>query len=366
MFDYKENDIFGCLADIGWITGHSYVVYGALCNGATTVLFESTPIYPDAGRYWETVQRLRINQIYLAPTSIRLLIKYGAEYVEKYDRSSLKTLGSVGEPINKEAWYWYFEVVGEKRCKIADTWWQTETGGHCITPLPSDHNAELKPTKAMRAFFGIEPQLVDDAGNDLDKRNSEGKLCIKRPWPGMARTIYGDHKRFIDTYLKPYPGYYFTGDGADTDNEGFFRITGRVDDVMNVSGHRIGTAEIENALTEDSYIAEAAVVSYPHEIYGEGIYAYIVLKDDVKIEDNELIVKLKALVKSKIAHYAVPHRFLIVSNLPKTRSGKIMRRILRKIGENDTEHLGDISTLADPSVVSEIIESQQFKRRLYQ
>jgi acetyl-CoA synthetase len=250
VFDYKaeKDDIFGCLADIGWITGHSYVVYGPLCNGGTTVLFESSPIHPDAGRYWETVERLKITQIYIAPTSIRLLIKYGSEWVTKYDRSSLKVLGSVGEPINSEAWIWYYETVGDKKCKIADTWWQTETGGHCITPLPSNQTDELKPCKAMRAFLGIQACLVDDEGKELDNKNSTGKLCIKKPWPGMARTIYGDHARFLETYLKPFPGFYFTGDGAELDSDGHFRITGRVDDVINVSGHRIGTAEIENAL----------------------------------------------------------------------------------------------------------------------
>lgn len=358
VFDYDSNDIFGCLADVGWITGHTYVVYGPLCNGGTTVLFESSPVYPDPGRYWETVQRLKINQLYLAPTAIRLLLRYDNEFVTKYDRSSLKRLGSVGEPINNEAWHWYNELVGEKRCKIADTWWQTETGGNCITPVPANNDSVIKPSMAMRAFFGIIPALLNEkTGELLEKTNSQGVLCIQKPWPGMARTIYGDHERFLNTYMRPYPGYYFSGDGALTDGDGYFQITGRVDDVMNVSGHRIGTAEIEDALNEHVHVAESAVVSYPHDIFGEGIYAYITLKQHAdSTADGMLIPELKALVKKKIAHYAIPHRFLLTSDLPKTRSGKIMRRVLRKIASDEVDQLGDISTLGNPTIVQEIIK----------
>lgn len=362
VFNYQEGDIFGCLADIGWITGHSYVVYGPLSVGGTTVLFESSPIYPDAGRYWQTVERLKISQLYVAPTALRLLIKYGNEWVKKYDRSSLKCLGSVGEPLNTEAWSWYHDIVGEGKCRIADTWWQTETGGHCITPLPCAKDAhKFKPGKAMRPFFGIQPVLVDENGNELDSKSSEGILCIKKPWPGMARTIYDDHDRFLETYLKPFPGYYFTGDGASVDEDGHYQITGRIDDVLNVSGHRVGTAEIESYLTENKAVAEAAVVAYPHELYGDGIYAYICLKQDVSVDEKTLINELKSLIKSKIAAHAVPHKFLITPHLPKTRSGKIMRRILRKIASNLPEELGDISTLAEPHVVDEIIELHKSK-----
>lgn len=361
VFGYDSNDVFGCLADVGWITGHTYVVYGPLCNGGTSVLFESSPIYPNPGRYWETVQRLKINQLYLAPTAIRLLLKYEDEFVTKYDKSSLKCLGSVGEPINNEAWEWYHKLVGESRCKIADTWWQTETGGNCITPIPAHSDASIKPSMAMRPFFGIVPVLLDEkTGLLLEPKNSQGVLCIKKTWPGMARTIYGDHERFLNTYFRPYPGHYFSGDGALTDDEGYFQITGRVDDVINVSGHRIGTAEIEDALNEHVQVAESAVVSYPHDIFGEGIIAYITLKENVETND-ELEKELKALVKQKIAHYAIPHRFLISSDLPKTRSGKIMRRILRKIASSDFDQLGDISTLANPNIVEHIIASYKTK-----
>lgn len=360
VFNYESNDVFGCLADVGWITGHTYVVYGPLCNGGTTVLFESSPIYPNPGRYWETVQRLKINQLYIAPTAIRLLIKYDDEWVTKYDRSSLKTLGTVGEPINHEAWVWYHEMVGEKRCKIADTWWQTETGGNCITPLPASKNSVIKPSMAMRPFFGIVPAILEEkTGLLLDKSNSQGVLCISKPWPGMARTIYGDHERFLNTYMRPYPGYYFSGDGAQTDEEGYYQITGRVDDVMNVSGHRIGTAEIEDAMNEHAIVAESAVVSYPHDIFGEGIYAYITLKETKMEDEAKLIAELKMLVKQKIAHYAIPHRFLLTSDLPKTRSGKIMRRVLRKIASNNFDELGDISTLGNPLVVEDIIKKHK-------
>lgn len=360
VFGYEQNDVFGCLADVGWITGHTYVVYGPLCNGGTSVLFESSPIYPDPGRYWETVQRLKINQLYLAPTAIRLLLKYDDSYVTKYDRSSLKRLGTVGEPINSEAWHWYYELVGEKRCKIADTWFQTETGGNAITPVPANQDSVIKPMMAMRGFFGIIPKLLDEkTGLVLDSKNSQGVLCIQKPWPGIARTIYGDHERFLNTYMRPYPGYYFSGDGAITDADGFIQITGRVDDVMNVSGHRIGTAEIEDAMNEHVSVAESAVVSYPHDIFGEGIYAYVILKENVDVDELKLIAQLKSTVKQKIAHYAIPHCFLITNDLPKTRSGKIMRRILRKIASNNFDELGDISTLANPLIVEDIIKKHK-------
>ncbi|CAF0937496.1 unnamed protein product [Brachionus calyciflorus] len=357
VFNYDcEKDVFGCLADIGWITGHSYVVYGTLCNGGTTVLFESTPTYPDPSRYWQTVERLKINQLYLAPTAIRLLIKHGDEWLKKHDKSSLKCLGSVGEPINVEAWNWFYEKVGEKRCKIADTWWQTETGAHCITPLPCGSNDILKPGMAMRPFFGIQLALMDQNGNESDTKHIEGMLCIKKPWPSMAMTVFGDDQRFKETYLKPYRGYFFTGDGAFFDNDGHIKITGRVDDVMNVSGHRIGTAEIENILSEHPDVAESAVVGVPHELTGEAVFAYIVLKETQKSE-QEIFKQLKNLVKKKIASHAIPNTILVTPNLPKTRSGKIMRRILRKIASNQIEDLGDLSTISESNVIEEIIQS---------
>ncbi|XP_028676851.1 acetyl-coenzyme A synthetase 2-like, mitochondrial [Erpetoichthys calabaricus] len=357
VFDYNQGDVFGCVADIGWITGHSYVVYGPLCNGATTVLFESTPVYPDPGRYWEMVQRLQINQFYGAPTAIRLLLKYGDSWVKKYDRSSLRTLGSVGEPINNEAWEWYYNVVGEGRCKLVDTWWQTETGGICISPRPSEEEAEIIPCMAMRPFFGIDPVLMDDRGNLVMGNNVSGALCISQPWPGMARTIYGDHERFIDAYFKPFPGYYFTGDGAYRSNEGYYQITGRMDDVINISGHRLGTAEIEDALDEHPDVPETAVIGFPHDIKGEAAFAFIVLKDNIKHTEQEIIAELKRTVASKIAKYAVPDHILIVKRLPKTRSGKIMRRVLRKIATNDITGFGDTTTLDDPGVITEIVEA---------
>ncbi|KAM4694027.1 acetyl-coenzyme A synthetase 2-like, mitochondrial [Discoglossus pictus] len=357
VFDYKQGDVYACVADIGWITGHSYVVYGPLCNGATTVLFESTPVYPDPGRYWETVERLKVNQFYGAPTAIRLLLKYGDEWVKKYDRSSLKTLGSVGEPINHEAWEWFHNVVGEKRCTLVDTWWQTETGGICITPRPSEEDAEVIPAMAMRPFFGIQPELLDDKGQIKEGGDVSGALCIAQPWPGMARTIYGDHQRFIDAYFKTYPGYYFTGDGAYRSKEGYYQITGRMDDVINISGHRLGTAEIEDAMDEHPEVPETAVIGYPHDIKGEGAFAFVVLKDDCKIPEKSVNEELKTIVATKIAKYAVPDHILFVKRLPKTRSGKIMRRVLRKIATDKTDELGDITTLEDPSVITEILDS---------
>ncbi|KAM8946325.1 acetyl-coenzyme A synthetase 2-like, mitochondrial [Pelodytes ibericus] len=357
VFDYKQGDVFGCVADIGWITGHSYVVYGPLSNGATTVLFESTPIYPDPGRYWETVERLKINQFYGAPTAIRLLLKYGDEWVKKYDRSSLKMLGSVGEPINHEAWEWFHDVVGEKRCTLVDTWWQTETGGICITPRPSEQDAEVIPAMAMRPFFGIKPVLLNDNGKVIYGGDVSGALCIAQPWPGMARTIYGDHQRFYDAYFKSYPGYYFTGDGAYRSSEGYYQITGRMDDVINISGHRLGTAEIEDALDEHPCVPETAVIGFPHDIKGEAAFAFVVLKENLDVNEQAVKEELKIIVATKIAKYAIPDHILMVKRLPKTRSGKIMRRVLRKIATDQTDDLGDITTLEDPSIITEILEA---------
>ncbi|NXB39603.1 ACS2L synthetase, partial [Eulacestoma nigropectus] len=358
VFDYQQGDVFGCVADIGWITGHSYVVYGPLCNGATSVLFESTPVYPDPGRYWEVVQRLKINQFYGAPTAIRLLLNYGEEWVKKYDRSSLKVLGSVGEPINKEAWQWFYQVVGEGRCTLVDTWWQTETGGICIAPRPSEEKAEIIPAMAMRPFFGIVPVLMDENGEVIEGNDVSGALCIAQPWPGMARTIYGDHQRFIDAYFKAYPGYYFTGDGAYRSQKGYYQITGRMDDVINISGHRLGTAEIEDAMADHPEVPETAVVGYPHRIKGEGAFAFIVLKEQTARVDH-IKEELKTIVASKIAKYAVPDHILVVKRLPKTRSGKIMRRLLRKVVTEQSSNMGDVTTLDDPSVVKEILDAYQ-------
>uniref|UniRef100_A0A452IJZ1 Acetyl-coenzyme A synthetase n=1 Tax=Gopherus agassizii TaxID=38772 RepID=A0A452IJZ1_9SAUR len=358
VFDYQQGDVFGCVADIGWITGHSYVVYGPLCNGGTSVLFESTPLYPDPGRYWETVQRLKINQFYGAPTAVRLLLKYGDKWVKKYDRSSLKTLGSVGEPINHEAWQWFYNVVGDSRCTLVDTWWQTETGGICIAPRPSEEGADVIPAMAMRPFFGIIPALMDENGRVIEGNDVSGALCIAQPWPGLARTIYGDHQRFIDTYFKMYPGYYFTGDGAYRSSEGYYQITGRMDDVINISGHRLGTAEIEDAMDEHPAVPETAVIGYPHEIKGEGAFAFIVLKEDTA-HTERVKEELRSIVASKIAKYAVPDHVLVVKRLPKTRSGKIMRRVLKKIVTDQCNDLGDVTTLDDPSIVTEILDAYQ-------
>uniref|UniRef100_A0A914XPJ1 acetate--CoA ligase n=1 Tax=Plectus sambesii TaxID=2011161 RepID=A0A914XPJ1_9BILA len=311
VFDIKPGDVFGCVADVGWITGHTYAVYGPLCNGVTSVLFESVPTYPDPGRYWETVQRLKMNQFYGAPTAIRTLIKFGDEWPKKYEMSSLRTLGSVGEPINHEAWEWYHDVVGKGRCSLVDTWWQTETGGIMIAPGPADPGAEVKPAIAQRPFLGQEPVLMDGKGNAMkDARNAEGALCLARAWPGIARTIHGDHQRYVDTYFKQYPGFYFTGDGAHVFADGYFAITGRMDDVINVSGHRLGTAEIEDVLDEHHDVAESAVVPFPHAIKGEGIFAFVDIKDECEDRHEEIIASLKQTVKSSIASYAVPDYFL--------------------------------------------------------
>ncbi|XP_059976474.1 acetyl-coenzyme A synthetase 2-like, mitochondrial isoform X1 [Mesoplodon densirostris] len=358
VFDYRPGDVFGCVADIGWITGHSYVVYGPLCNGATSVLFESTPVYPDAGRYWEMVQRLKINQFYGAPTAFRLLLKFEDSWVKKYDRSSLRTLGSVGEPINHEAWEWLHRVVGDSRCTLVDTWWQTETGGICISPRPSEEEAEILPCMAMRPLFGIVPVLMDEKGNVLEGGDVSGALCLSQAWPGMARTIFGDHQRFMDAYFEAYPGYYFTGDGAYRTEDGYYQITGRMDDVINISGHRLGTAEIEDAMADHPAVPETAVIGYPHDIKGEAAFAFIVLKDDAG--DADMVVKeLRSVVASKIAKYAVPDQVLVVKRLPKTRSGKVMRRLLRKIVTGRAQDLGDTTTLEDPAVITEILSAYQ-------
>ncbi|XP_062864065.1 acetyl-coenzyme A synthetase 2-like, mitochondrial [Trichomycterus rosablanca] len=364
VFDYSAGDVFGCVADIGWITGHSYVVYGPLANGATSVLFESTPVYPDPGRYWETVQRLRINQFYTAPTAIRLLLKYEESWVKRYDRSSLKTLASVGEPINNEAWEWFYHVVGEGRCPLVDTWWQTETGGVCIAPRPAEEGAEIRPAMAMRPFYGIQPALMNEKGQILPGGGVSGALCVGQPWPGMARSIFGDHQRFVDAYFKPYPGYYFTGDGAHRTEEGYYQITGRMDDVINISGHRLGTAEVEDALDEHPDVPESAVVGVSHELKGEVPFAFVVLKESAEENQEDVLKELGQLVATKIAKYAVPDHFLVVKRLPKTRSGKIMRRILRKVAMEKADGLGDTSTLDDPAVVSEIVQAyQRYKSR---
>ncbi len=354
VFQYNDGDIYWCTADIGWVTGHSYIVYGPLLAGATSIMFEGVPTWPDAGRFWEIVEKYKVNQFYTAPTAIRALVAQGNEWVTKHDLSSLKVLGTVGEPINEEAWRWYHDVVGGGRCPIVDTWWQTETGGIMITPL-----AGITPTKPSFATLplpGIQPVLVDNEGNLLKGNSVEGNLCIKFPWPGMLRTTYGDHQRCYQTYFSTYKGLYFTGDGAKRDEEGYYRIMGRVDDVINVSGHRIGTAEVEDAINQHPKVNESAVVGYPHEIKGQGIYAYVTC-DELSDKEMETIEKeIRDTVNKIIGPIAKPDMIQIVSGLPKTRSGKIMRRILRKIGEGDATNLGDTSTLLDPGVVEEIIE----------
>ena len=352
VFDYHDGDIYWCTADIGWVTGHSYIIYGPLCNGATTLMFEGVPTYPEADRFWRIVDKHRVNIFYTAPTAIRALMAQGDDFVKRTDRSSLRILGSVGEPINPEAWEWYYHVVGDGRCPIVDTWWQTETGGILITPLPGA--IPLKPGSATLPFFGVEPVILDNSGNVLEGE-TEGILVIGRPWPGQARTVYGDHNRFVDTYFKNFPGYYFTGDGARRDQDGFYWITGRVDDVINVSGHRMGTAEVESALVLHPDVAEAAVVGYPHPIKGQGIYAYVTLNVGVSPSET-LRQELIELVRNEIGPIAHPDIIQWAPGLPKTRSGKIMRRILRKVAANEITSLGDTSTLADPSVVDDIID----------
>ena len=355
IFNYKKGDIYWCTADVGWVTGHSYIVYGPLANGATTVIFEGVPTYPDASRFWQVCEKHKVNIFYTAPTALRALMQAGDEFVKKADLSSLKTLGTVGEPINPKVWQWYFDVVGKGKCPIIDTWWQTETGGIMISPIAGA--TTLKAGSATLPFFGVQPELVDEKGNVL-KGENKGYLCIKDSWPGQMRSVYGDHQRFIDTYFSDFEGKYFTGDGCRRDEDGYYWITGRVDDVINVSGHRIGTAEVESALVSNKYVAESAVVGFPHDIKGQGIYAYVTLMSGV--EDNEeLKEELKLCVKHEIGSIASPDHIHFTPSLPKTRSGKIMRRILRKIANCDYEELGDISTLADPSVVDNIIKNQK-------
>ena len=358
VFDLHEDDVYFCAADIGWITGHSYIVYGPLANGATTVMFESVPLYPDAGRYWQVVDDLKATIFYTAPTALRAIAREGDAWVKKHSRKSLRILGTVGEPINPEVWRWYHEVVGESRCAVVDTWWQTETGGILITPLPGA--TPTKPGSATLPLFGIEPVLVDNEGNELEGNGVSGNLCLKRSWPGQARTIFGDHARFRETYFSRFPGLYFTGDGCRRDEDGYYWITGRVDDVLNVSGHRLGTAEVESALVGHPAVAEAAVIGFPHEIKGEGIYAYVIVNPDFEnAPQSELIGALKQEVRRAIGAIAVPDRIQIVPGLPKTRSGKIMRRILRKVAAGLYSELGDVTTLADPSVVERIVEDHK-------
>ncbi len=360
VFDWHEGDVHFCAADIGWITGHSYIVYGPLCNGATTVMFESTPVYPDAGRYWQVVDDLRATIFYTAPTALRAIAKAGDEYVRRAQRTSLRVLGSVGEPINPEIWEWYHRVVGEGRCAVVDTWWQTETGGILITPLPGA--IDPKPGSATLPYFGVQPVLVDDQGRELEGGGVRGNLCLRGTWPGQARTVLGDHARFRETYYSQYPGLYFTGDGCLRDDDGYYWITGRVDDVLNVSGHRLGTAEIESALVGHDLVAEAAVVGYPHEIKGSGIQAFVLLRAGAVVDDEDQVIgALRDQVRREIGPFAAPDRVLLVPGLPKTRSGKIMRRILRRIAEGHADGFGDLTTLADPSVVDQILVQQRAK-----
>ena len=355
VFDYKDGEVYWCTADVGWVTGHTYILYGPLANGAKTLMFEGVPNYPDFGRFWQVCDKHNVSIFYTAPTAIRMLMGAGEEYVTKHQRSSLRLLGTVGEPINPEAWEWYHRVVGDGRCPIVDTWWQTETGAHMIANLPGA--VDMKPGSATRPFFGVQPLLVDDKGNEITETPAEGNLCIRHPWPSMMRTLWGDHKRFLETYFSIYPGLYFTGDGARRDADGYYWITGRVDDVLNVSGHRLGTAEIESALVLHPKVAEAAVVGYPHDITGQGIYAYVTLMSGEQ-GSEELAKELVKLVRDEIGPIAKINLLQFAPGLPKTRSGKIMRRILRKIAANELENLGDTSTLADPDVVNVLIDSR--------
>jgi len=355
IFDYHDGDIYWCTADLGWVTGHTYILYGPLCNGATSVMFEGVPNYPTYSRFWQVVEKYKVNIFYTAPTAIRAIAKEGDEFVKKCDISSLQTLGTVGEPINPEAWNWYFNVIGRGECPIVDTWWQTETGGILITPLPGA--IEIKPGMATLPFFGVQPVLVDDEGKEFKDTEASGALCIKVPWPGIMRGVYGDPKRFQETYFEQFPGYYVTGDGCRRDKDGYYQITGRIDDVINVSGHRMGTAEVESALVAHKAVAEAAVVGMPHDIKGQGIYAYVTLKTGVEKTDA-LKKELIAHVRTVIGPIATPDKIQWADGLPKTRSGKIMRRILKKVAANDLGNLGDTSTLADPSVVDDIVKNR--------
>ena len=358
VFDYKEGEIYWCTADVGWVTGHSYIVYGPLTNGATSLMFEGIPTYPDAGRFWDVCDKHNVSIFYTAPTAIRMLMGQGDKFVERAKLSNLRLLGTVGEPINPEAWEWYYRVVGRNKCPIVDTWWQTETGAHMLTPLPGA--TPLKPGSATTPFFGVQPCLLDEKGMEIDGNPAEGILCIKFPWPSIMRTVYNNHPRFIETYFAMYPGYYFTGDGARRDEDGYYWITGRVDDVLNVSGHRLGTAEIESALVLHPSVAEAAVVGYPHELTGQGIYAYVTLMTGVE-GTEELKKELGDLVRKEIGPIAKINLLQFAPGLPKTRSGKIMRRILRKIAANELDSLGDTSTLADPTVVESLVDNRENK-----
>ena len=353
-FDYQEGDIYWCTADVGWVTGHSYIVYGPLANGATTLMFEGIPTYPDASRFWQVIDKHQVNTFYTAPTAIRSLMGAGNEFVEKTDRSSLRILGTVGEPINPEAWEWYYRTVGQSRCPVVDTWWQTETGGHMILPLP--YATALKPGSASKPFFGIEPQVVNEKG-DILEGEAEGILVLARSWPGQMRTLYNNHERFMEAYFSTFPGKYFAGDGVKRDSDGYYWITGRVDDVLNISGHRLGTAEIESALVLHESVSEAAVVGYPHDIKGQGVYAYVSMMNGIEPTD-ELKTELVKLVRREIGPIASVDKIQFAPGLPKTRSGKIMRRILRKIAENDYDNLGDTSTLAEPEVVEDLIKNR--------
>ena len=353
IFQYQENDVYWCTADIGWITGHSYIVYGPLANGATTVMFEGVPSYPDFGRFWQIVEKHKVNQFYTAPTAIRALAKEKIDFVDQYDLSSLKVLGTVGEPINEEAWHWYNDHIGKKESPIVDTWWQTETGGIMISPIP--YSTPTKPTFATLPFIGIQPALMDENGQELQANQVDGRLCIKFPWPSMARTIWGDHDRYRDTYFSAYPKMYFTGDGASRDAVGYYRITGRVDDVIIVSGHNLGTAPIEDAINEHQGVAESAIVGFPHDIKGNALFGYVILKDDALNRDSDsLRTEINSLIADKIGPIAKLDNIAFVPGLPKTRSGKIMRRILRKIAQKDVSNLGDTSTLLNPDVVDQI------------
>jgi acetyl-CoA synthetase len=355
-FDYKRGEVFWCTADVGWVTGHSYIVYGPLANGATTVMFEGIPTYPDPSRFWQVVEKHKVNVFHTAPTAIRSLMGAGSEYADKYDMPSLRLLGTVGEPINPEAWLWYHKHVGKERCGIVDAWWQTETGGHMIAPFPGA--IPTKPGSATKPFFGVQPVMLSPEGRLQEQTKAEGVLAIKDSWPGQARTIWGDHGRFVSTYFETYKGYYFTGDGARRDEDGYYWITGRVDDVLNVSGHRLGTAEVESALVAHPKVSEAAVVGYPHHLKGQGIYCYVTLMAG-ETGDDALMSELKNWVRKEIGPIATPDLIQWAPGLPKTRSGKIMRRILRKVAENDFGSLGDTSTLADPAVVTDLIENRQ-------
>ncbi|WP_299126145.1 acetate--CoA ligase [uncultured Winogradskyella sp.] len=356
VFQYRDDDVYWCTADIGWITGHSYIVYGPLANGATTVMFEGVPSYPDFGRFWDIVEKHKVNQFYTAPTAIRALAKQGTEFVEKYDLSSLKVLGTVGEPINEEAWHWYDENIGKKKSPIVDTWWQTETGGIMITPIP--FSTPTKPTYATLPFIGIQPALMDEAGKEIKGNQVDGRLCIKFPWPSMARTIWGNHQRYKDTYFSAFENMYFTGDGALRDEVGYYRITGRVDDVIIVSGHNLGTAPIEDAINEHPAVAESAIVGFPHDVKGNALYGYVTLKDSGESRNHDNLKKeINQLITDRIGPIAKLDKIQFTEGLPKTRSGKIMRRILRKIASNETDQLGDTSTLLNPEVVQDIINN---------